>query len=334
MHFNVIDYEEIFNPDNLITSSEFINKKKFNDDGLFSERIFGENSDNKDIDILGWIEFGNYKIISPTFFNRIEKCIKAKTLDKIINYDMKTDEKGNLIPNDPNPIEFQNSGIIGFEENFLEIMDLYANKDVPEYETIMKVYNENKLFIRVFPVFSSKLRPGMLFQGSKNKKASIKYDDINGLYNFVIKYSNKIKEIEGDDEDPDKKLILYTMLYNLQSYCNQIAIYIIDNFLKEKKGILRRIIASSRVNFSSRNVLTPKIEGKINEVELPYLTFLELYRFLLINLVRKTEGISYNEAEIYFQSCKRHFDKKMYKYMNELINNSKFGLRILLNRNP
>ena len=124
------------------------------------------------------------------------------------------------------------------------------------------------------------------------------------------------------------------MLYNLQDYCNQVVLYLINNFLKEKKGVLRKLIASTRVNYSARNVLTPRLQGNINDVELPYLTFLELYRFLLINMIVKTEGISFNEAEDYFQKCKRHFDKKMYNYMNELIRNSEGGIAILLNRNP
>ena len=334
MHFNVIDFKKIYKKENEITSSDFINKKKFNDDGLFSERIFGENSDNRDVDVLGWINFGKYYIISPTFFKRIEKCIKPKILDKIINYDMKTNEKGELLPSDPKPIEYQNSGLIYFKEHFLEIMEKYANTEVKEYPHVMKAYEEDKLFINIYPVFSAKLRPGMIYKGSKSSKPTIKYDDINGLYNFVVEYSIKLKEIEGYDEENDKKLILLPMLYNLQNYCNQIANYIIDNFLKEKKGVLRRLIASSRVNFSSRNVLTPKLEGKIDEIELPYLTFLELYRFLLVNLIIKTEGISPVEADLYVQSCRRHFDKKMYKYMMMLINNSKYGCRILLNRNP
>jgi DNA-directed RNA polymerase beta' subunit len=335
MHFNIIKFEKIYNPDNEITSSEFISKKKsFNDEGLFSERIFGENSDSKGIDILGWINFHGYKIISPTFFKRLQKVLKSKTLNKIISYDMETDENGQLIPAEPETLEYQNSGITGFIENFEDIMDLYADKERPEYETIMKAYNEDKLFISVYPVFSAKLRPAMLFKGSKTNKPSIKYDDINGLYNFIINYSCKLKENLEIEDDSAKILTVNKLLYNLQDYCNQVVEYIIDSFLKEKKGVCRRLIASTRVNYSSRNVLTPGLQNNIDDVSLPYLTFLELYRFLLINLIVKTEGITPNEAEIYFESCKRHFDKKMYKYMNQLITKSKKGLKIILNRNP
>ena len=97
---------------------------------------------------------------------------------------------------------------------------------------------------------------------------------------------------------------------------------------------MRKLIASTRVNYSARNVLTPRLKGNIDEVELPYLTFLELYKFLLINMIVRNEGITFNNAEIYVNNCKRKFDKKLYRYMCELIKRSKNGICILLNRNP
>lgn len=344
MHFNILNFDKIFNPDNVITSPEYISgtkKEKFNDDGLFSERIFGENSDDTPIDTIGWITFDKFKIISPLFFERLKKVLKNKILNKIISYEMKTDEHGQLVPVDSNPIKFQNLGIPGFIEHFEEIIEEYGNKEVPEYSVVMNAYDNGTLFIDKFPVISSKLRPGMVIKGSKNKnknrkmtKTAVKYDDINGVYNFVINYSNKIKENIDNIDDIDIKLTTLPMMYNLQDYCNQVILYLINNFLKEKKGILRKLIASTRVNYSARNVLTPRLQGNINDVELPYLTFLELYRFLLINMIVKTEGITFNEAEEYFQNCKRKFDKKIYNYMNELIKNSEGGICILLNRNP
>lgn len=345
MHFKIINYDDIFDATKVITSTDYMSngkKEKFNDDGLFSERIFGEVSDDTPLDTLGWVEFKNFKIISPLFYERIKKIIKNKNLNKILSYEMKTDEFGNLIPVEQNPIDFQNSGIPGFIKNFKEIMKEYGNNEIPEYEVVRQAYENGTLFINKFPIISSKLRPGQIIKGSKNKnknnkkktKPIIKYDDINGLYNFIVEYSNKINSCIGDIEDNDIKLTVYPMLYNLQDYANQVFKYIINNFLKEKKGVLRKLIASTRVNYSARNVLTPRLKGNINDVELPYLTFLELFRFPLINMMVKAEGITYNEADNYIQNCKRYFDKKLYNYMNELIKNSKDGVCILLNRNP
>jgi hypothetical protein len=386
MHLNVLNFDDIFNPEYVITSTDYItsgkSKEKFNDDGLFSERIFGENSDDTPIDRIGWVTFDNFKIISPLFFERLKKIFKNKALNKMLSFEAKTDQTGNLTSSDttsyfvkpnkdgtyPDVFDPQNIGIPGFIEHFKEIIDLYGNKEVPEYAVVMNAYEKGLLFIDKFPVISAKLRPGMIIKGSKNKnktnqrktKTTLKYDDINGLYNFVIQYSNNIKELlkshsfksmeelntkfEEDDLSADDTAYgVYKIVYSLQDTCNQIVLYIINNFLKEKKGVLRKLIASTRVNYSARNVLTPRLKGKINDVELPYLTFLELFRFPLTNMVVKAEGITYNEADEYIQNCKRHFDKKLYGYMKELIKNSHYinedgeddgGCAILLNRNP
>ena len=345
MQLSILNFDDIYDPTKVITSTDYIiggnKKERFNDDGVFSERIFGENSDDTPIDTLGWIVFEKFKIIAPVYFERLKKVFKNKILNKILSYEMKTDEYGNLVPIDSNPIKFQNSGILGFINNFEEIVEEYANKEVPEYETVMNGYEQGLLFIDKIPVISAKLRPGMIISGSKNKnknksktKPVLKYDDINGLYNFALEYSNKIKENIDEVENDDVKLSVFPMLYNLQDYCNRITLYIINNFLKEKKGILRKLIASTRVNYSARNVLTPRLKGNIDEVELPYLTFLELYKFPLINMIVRNEGITFNNAEIYINNCKRKFDKKLYRYMCELIKRSKNGICILLNRNP
>lgn len=390
MHFNILNFEDIFNPDYVITSTEYItsgkSKEKFNDDGLFSERIFGENSDDTPIDRIGWITFDNFKIISPLFFERLKKIFKNKALNKMIAFDSKTDAVGGLHKTDTtsffvkpskdgtpsNVFDPQNIGIPGFIKHFKEIMEIYGNNEVPEYAVVMNAYDKGLLFIDKFPVISSKLRPGMIIKGSRNKnknnqrqtKTTVKYDDINGQYNFVIKYSNTIKEAlsglsvknmeelndiyERNDPNEIKQVAdaiynIYDEIYTLQDYCNQVVLYIINNFLKEKKGILRKLIASTRVNYSARNVLTPRLKGNINDVELPYLTFLELYRFPLTNMIVKAEGKTYNQADEDIQNSKRYFNKKIYKYMKELIKNSKYinedgeedgGIKILLNRNP
>jgi hypothetical protein len=353
MHFKVINFDDIYKPENVITSTDYISsgkKEKFNDDGLFSERIFGENADDTSIDTIGWILFKGFKVISPLHFERLKKVFKNKPLNKMLSYETKTNETGELLPVENLANDWYNIGIIGFINNFEQILEELGNKEVPEYKTIKKVYDDGLLFIDKFPVISSKLRPGMIIKGSKNKnknkkitKTTVKYDDINGLYNFILKYSLDIQKnletIGGidhieDECNADIKAGIYPMLYNLQDYCNQVIIYIINNFLKEKKGTLRKHIASSRVNYSARNVLTPRLKGNINDVELPYLTFLELFRFPLTNMIVKGEGITYNEADEYIQNSKRYFNKKLYNYMNEYIKNSKEGVSILLNRNP
>lgn len=67
---------------------------------------------------------------------------------------------------------------------------------------------------------------------------------------------------------------------------------------------------------------------------MPYKTFLELYKFPLLNIASRAEGITFNEANKLYNESTTKFNPKMYRYMQELLNKSKGGVNIILNRNP
>ena len=337
MKLKFIDFKDLFDSERLITSSEILDskKKKFNDEGIFSEKLFGNYSDaSVPAHVIGWINFGENYIISPIFYDRLKSVFTNKILVNMISYNKETNEQGKLIDAKKKFFEDQDIGLIEFRERFPELLAKYGKENSKEYDIIVNAYNDGLLFTNIFPVFSSKLRPAILIAATTDSDPVLKKDSINNHYNFLIEYSLRLNDIIGDDEDDDVKLRKLNLLFMLQEYANKTVVSIINDFLKGKKGIFRKIIASTRVNFSARNVITPCPDGNINDVELPYITFLELYRFLLINLITKAEKISYNKAEEYFESCRTHFDPKMYKYMETLIKNSKDGINVIINRNP
>ena len=88
----------------------------------------------------------------------------------------------------------------------------------------------------------------------------------------------------------------------------------------------------SRVNFSARNVIIPDSSLKIDEVDMNYLTFLELYKFYLVNIISISEGIDLVKAFRYVESCRTRFDEKLYRYMQELLTKTKGHMHIILNR--
>ena len=61
---------------------------------------------------------------------------------------------------------------------------------------------------------------------------------------------------------------------------------------------------------------------------------MELYKLPLINLIVRTEGITHLEAKAYLNKNNNRFVKRIYNYMNELIKNTKGGIKAILNRNP
>ena len=337
MKLNFVNYNDIFDPDKVIGSANLLDpslkddngKKKFDDNGIFSERIFGLSDDKNTVEIIGWIDFGDYYIINPLAFSRIKKVIRKDLILKMISFTKKTDKDGNIIEEEDNTGR-KDIGLIKFREEFLDILEQFGKKDKPEYKILLRMYDEETLFINKFPVFSSRIRPAIVV----NK--TLIYDDINKYYNLLIKYNNEIHELvdECDTEEKLDQISCLQMMYQLQFYANLIVDNIIDSFLKGKKGVFRKHCIGVRLNFSCRNVITPKIDGKINELDIPYVSFLEIYKFLLINIICKTEGITTNQALLYVESCKTHFDKKLYSYMMEIKNKSKYGLKVLLNRNP
>ena len=104
--------------------------------------------------------------------------------------------------------------------------------------------------------------------------------------------------------------------------------------VKSKRGIIRKNILAARVNFSARNVITPEPGLAVNEIILNYLTFVELYKIPLINLVAISEGKSYLQAKEVVDRAQVEFSPKLYRYIKELINKTPNGLRAVLNRNP
>jgi DNA-directed RNA polymerase beta' subunit len=325
---SLVNFNEIFSEENVITAWNPIENHEFSDSGIYSEKIFGsynEEEDDKSIDTLGWVDLSPYYIINPLLFTNVKKCIPK--VNKMINFNKSIDQNGNEVENTEEIGEDEFIGLIEFKDRFQELMDKYTDKDKYEKEYYFLMEHYDNIFIDKIPVFSHKLRPATLLA-----KNVLVFNEINNYYNFIIQYIAEIKDRIVSEENLD--LLLLPLLYNIQMYANTIHTKIINDYLKGKKGFLRKNIMGSRINFSARNVITPIIGHPIDEVAMPYKTFGELYKFQIINLVSKVKGINYNEAQRFWSKCMLEFNQEMYNYMMELVNKTKDGCGFLLNRNP
>jgi len=89
----------------------------------------------------------------------------------------------------------------------------------------------------------------------------------------------------------------------------------------------------TRINFSARNIISPAIRGyKIDEIVLPYITFLTLYKFEIMNILAKIKKIKFIEAERIWNKATLEIDEEIYKIMKKMIIDEEIG--IMLNRNP
>jgi len=355
------DVNNWFDPKMVVTNPEGIDQKtkKFKPDGVFSEKIFGKlDGDNmsytcecgghkgefykgKECPICktevrftepmlqrtGWIDLGDKYIISPLFFKFIEKLSRKKTLINMIDFEAVLDVNGNIVANDEdkekNP--YRNIGMDEFRHNFDEIIQyIYENATTKEKDNLMSLINNNrdKIFINKIPIYSITLRPALMI------KDTLKLDEVNNYYNLIIRNSNLIKaEIDND-------VINMPLLYTIQNEANKVFDKVLEN-IKGKDGFIRNNMIGSRINFSSRNVITPLPKGyKLDEVVLPYLTFLELYKFHIINIISRVKKITIVQATNIWYQATTNFSNEIYDIMMDIINKTNKGCKILLNRNP
>lgn len=312
----ITNFEEDFDKEKVVTNPKDYVDKQFTEDGIFSETIFG-NYETKSMD-RGWIDFDKYYIIHPLLFPFLKKVIPK--LLSFIEVEESIDLEGEKVIKNENAM-----GLWEFKENIDDILEEYANPNSPEYNFIMK--NRDNLFINKFPILPVKIRPSVVV------KNTVTGSKVNRTYKLIIQHSNKLKdsdvEIEGTIE-------LNKIMWKLQYYINILTKEIEVEFIRQKKGWFRNNMIGSKVNYSARSILGPLVSPntKIDEVAISYLSYLELYKKLLVNMISKSKGISLREADRIWKEATIKFSPEVYKYMVELNKKTIGGQYILLNRNP
>ena len=296
------------------------------------------------IDKIGWIDLsgakynengdiiekGNdFKIIKYVAYLFLEKIIGKENLKNIIHIPNVITVSGEL---DEESIKEERNqspekkywyyGILEFYNNYQEILDYYYNLhkfNLPDlYNFVSNVYDT---FTDKIPVLSSLLRPCM------KTSDGLKLDEINNIYIRIIK-NNKIL----NNKTTTLKIIRNSMLEMIQAEYFSLNEYILD-LIKGKQGLIRNSICGARINYSARAIISPAFAGrKLNEIVVPYKTFLELYKFEIINILKKIKNISFKEAETIHFNAGLVFDEEVYSIMKEIIKNN--DVEVLLNRNP
>jgi DNA-directed RNA polymerase beta' subunit len=356
----------VTNPETIIPK-----KNTFTDDGIFSEEIFGKlHNENyqysctcgnikgkfytnhrctdcgtlvrfteSNITKFGWIKLSDtYEFINPLFFFLIQKIVPKKMLHQILAYNKKMDVNGNLIDEETMEEEFDykknpfiNYGLIEFKKNLFKILDFFkensTSKEIKDRKSkTIKFIKKNykKVFIKYYPIIPTILRPVVIIQDS------LIFDEINNYYNIIITTSNMITEANSIKTKNDLEIL--PLLYNVQIMLNNIFDKMLQN-ISGKSGYIRTSLMGTRINFSARSVITPAYaRHDIDEVIMPYLTFLELYKFHIINVLQKLKNINYNEALHEFNLSTLKFDKNIYEIIKTIINKTEGGVKILLNR--
>lgn len=285
--------------------------------------------ENNDIEKTGWISLEKYKIIHPIFFNTLCRLIGETNLNNILKFNKELNKDGQYIFNadeyDPkNP--FYNIGMEEFIERFDEILEYYTKNLKKEKKKYLEFIQNNReaLFTQKIPVFSIQLRPVIMI------KNSVLYADINKKYSLLLGNVIKLNKRKNViDTNPAK---VFPLLYETQMIFNTINDTVL-NLIGVKGGHIRDSILASRVNFSSRAVIVPQTEKyEIDEIVMPYLWFLEMYKFELINLISRTDKIPLQDAFKRWNLALLNYDKRIVELCNIMIRSK--PLYVLINRNP
>jgi len=281
MKLKIIDLNSKFDKSKIVTNSESLDKQKgFTEDGIFSEKIFGQlQNENYQysckcgktkgkfylnhkclycetkviftesiISKKGWIDLSNkYFFINPLLALFFHKIIGIGNYKKILSYNKKIDVDGNLVSEE----DVEDITSEEFEKN------PYINIGIIEFKDKWKEIC--KFFINKTSNSEEKEKYYKFIKKNKDKifinkfpilptvlrpvvvlNGSLIFDEINNSYNKIIGISNMIKESERGTSSYND-LEVIPMLFNIQMELEVIFKKLLDN-IGGKTGYIRNNI--------------------------------------------------------------------------------------------
>lgn len=256
-----------------------------------------------DLRSTGYISIKPFHVMTFHGYNAIKSVIK--NLDDLITTVKKIDLKGKIV-----------------HDGNLTIMDIYEYYDelIYPHTGLEKKY----AFTSHIPVISARLRP-LMRSGYK-----INMLEINKLYLSIIKLSRELKAISLIRLNP--KIEIQKTLNQIQQDFNRICELIIEQ-VNGKTGVFRKMLASGRIDCSSRMVISLGSTLKPNEIDIPYVTAMYIYEEEIVNILHRLKDIPISKAISMVMEAQNERDEKFVKIINILLN-SKYGIWALINRNP
>lgn len=284
---------------------------------------------NVDYKMTGWINLGKYKIIQPGFYDIIQSVIGKNELDAILESEITIDLNGRKARRKKKEVkdfEFKGIGVEEFSKRFREIMHYYLRKKKQKANTIyFLLEKKDDIFASNIPVFTSILRPESI------TGEDYYYYNVNTIYKIIFKLSKILKDenIEGDEKA--KAIDIEKALYKIQNRVVDLNNSIF-NLLDGKTGFIKQHIIGGRLSWSSRCVIVPDPDLEADQIKLPYLAFMEMYKFELIGYIKDINKVTLAQAfHIWNMACLR-FDPKVYEIIKYMIKVDEPAC--IINRNP
>lgn len=274
---SLFDFDDYIKKNNLkeVKNSNIISltdRNSFDDEGLWSEIIFGRSGSKERKTRFGYINL-NTKMIRPVMYKIIKtysepiRNILAETSKYIIG------KKGELIENDSGE-----TGLLFLLKNYDKIN--FADCAKPEKKEIGEYIEQNKnlIFIQNYWI----IPPGGLRDISLNKKSQSFSSEINDIYEKIVSLKDQIALYDFDDEM--KSIIIH----ELHNALMQAHIWI-QSKMVGKGGILRGSMLKKRTDYSSRIIAGSNCQIPFGSVGMPWHDLYVLYEPFIFHYILKVK---------------------------------------------
>ena len=296
-----------------------------------------------DVTKTGWImlDYGR-KVISPIYGMKLSDALGKvdgiPVLDQILNSPYR-----NLDGSEDNSYEMREKEILAmkqhpyigkgmtwFREHFNDVLDFYEKRKPAKAAAFHELRaDQDKVFTSCLPVFSSILR--IELPGQKDEK--LFKQKVNTYFQSIIQTINKVNTYDLEESQSEKiQVQIDKLLASCQKEIEELFMAIFK-ILDGKKGFIQARVIGGRYDWCSRNIITPNSgELRANEIELPYISMLELFRYELINMYCKLMSVEPYAANKEWARAKVHFNPTFYHLMCKIIKNDRAFVNLMINR--
>ena len=276
MLLKFLDVEHFVSTNALIpvTSADIYTKDgSFDEDGLFSDVIFGKDSDIRKKS-FSYINL-NCEIVHPTALDIINRLDRKLTDFIFTSGTYLLDDDGSLYE-DPNGL----SGVENFKKIFQKIKFRGGTSERESFiKLIQESYTSGILFIKKILVIPPEFRP--VFKDPATGEEI--RDAVNDFYIKILRHSNTMRSASGGG-------IFYDILNaNMQKSVNDFDDYIKAK-LGHKHGLIREQILGKRVDFSARTVIVNGPTLKPHEAGIPIGRAVSIFEPFILNVILKKKA--------------------------------------------
>lgn len=258
-----------------------------------------------DLRLTGYIDIAPYHILSYHGMIAFSKIFK--NFNDIISSVRRINRSGKIVK-DEKPT----------------IMELY--KDYNEKYKGMIGLDRDIVFMSKIPVYSSRLRPLMTFG-----PMHLSMLEVNQFYLQIVTLANDLK-VTKLIPGLKREMEVQRLLNEIQKNFNDVNNFVIER-IKGKYGVFRRALASGRLDYSSRLVISLGTDLMAHEIDVPYQTMMVLYEEEIANALSKMYDIPMSRAISMVEEHQSEGDELFINIINQLLK-SKKGIWCLINRNP